>query len=123
MRFLLLFEQALVRNLACCAASTLSYRKPGHWRDAVSGFSQRIEGLAQSKSERAHDARRSHRDTGSDAVFIPRAGFEHFFEKTLACDFYCFLNRSILLVGRNGNGSLEVGGLSVEFIQWRFEIR
>lgn len=46
-----------------------------------------------------------------------------FLAKKLACDFYCFLNRSILLVGRNGNGSLEVGGLSVEFIQWRFEIR
>jgi hypothetical protein len=38
-------------------------------------------------------------------------------------DFYCFLDGSILLVGRSGNGSLEVGGLSVEFIQWRFEIR
>jgi len=37
--------------------------------------------------------------------------------------FYCFLNGSILVMGRNGNGSLEVGGLSVEFIQWRFEIR
>jgi hypothetical protein len=41
----------------------------------------------------------------------------------LVRDFYCFLNGSILLVGRSGNGSLEVGGLSVEFIQWRFEIR
>lgn len=43
--------------------------------------------------------------------------------KRVVRDFYCFLNGSILLVGRSGNGSLEVGGLSVEFIQWRFEIR
>ena len=37
--------------------------------------------------------------------------------------FYCFPKGSILQMTRNGNGSLEVGGLSVEFIQWRFEIR
>ena len=54
---------------------------------------------------------------------FPRLLLGIFWQRSWARDFYCFLNRSILLVGRNGNGSLEVGGLSVEFIQWRFEIR
>src|SRR5262249_4964542 len=42
--------------------------------------------------------------------------------KNWVTNFYCFLTGSILQVSRTGNGSLEVGGLSVEFIQWRFEI-
>ena len=122
-RVVLLFEQAVVRHLACSLASTFGHRKSGHSRDAVSGLSQRIEGLAQPKPERAHDARSCYGDTGSDGFSVPRASFGHFGQKRWSAIFYCFLNGSILLVGRNGNGSLEVGGLSVEFIQWRFEIR
>jgi hypothetical protein len=120
---MLLFEEAVVRHLACSFASTFSHRKPSHRRDAISGFSQRIERLTQSKPEWAYDPRSCHGDTGSDAFSVPRVSFGHFGQKRWSAIFYCFLNGSILLVGRNGNGSLEVGGLSVEFIQWRFEIR
>ena len=39
-------------------------------------------------------------------------------------DFYCFLTGSILQVtAKRETEARKVGGLSVEFIQWRFEIR
>src|SRR4030095_14570699 len=98
-RHVLLFEQALVWHLARSLAATFGHRKPCHSRNTVSGFPQRIEGLAQPNPERAHDARSCYCDTGSDAFSVPRASFGHFGQKRWSAIFYCFLNGSILLVG------------------------
>src|SRR5918996_1825845 len=86
-RIVLLFEQAPVRYLACSLASTFGHRKPGNLRDAISGCSQRIEGFAQSKPERAHDTRCRHRDTWSAAFSISNIGFGHFFGKEVSLRF------------------------------------
>ena len=92
MRLLLVFEQAVVRHLACSLASTFSHRKTRHKRDAISGLSQRIEGLTQSEPEGAHDPRSCHGDTGSAAFSVSRASLEHFGQECWSAIFYCFLS-------------------------------
>jgi hypothetical protein len=80
-------EQALISHLPCGFASTFSHRKSAYSSDAIPRLSQRIERLAQSESQRAHDARSYHGDPGSDTFSVRNSRFSHFLGKKIDARF------------------------------------
>jgi hypothetical protein len=105
-------------------APALRDRKAHHRGHAIPCAAQGLERFGHPKSERANHTRCRNCHAGWIICGFSPVSLSHFLTPKIDLDFYCFLKRSTLKVtARTGNGSPEVGGLSVEFIQWRFEIR
>src|SRR5262245_48736150 len=115
--FILPGKQAIIRHLTSNLTSALRDRKPRNRGHAISRLAERVDCLGQSNSQWADHAC-SHNGDASTHLFCIRAAWvRHGLNQKLDGDFYCFLRGSILQVSPNENGSPEVGGLSVEFIQ------
>jgi len=109
--------QAIVGDLTSGFTPALLDRKPDDWAHAISRVAQRLQRFGQPKTQRADHPCGHNCHARSDLFAVRAAWFTHDWTDELLRDFYCFPIRTILQVSRNGNGSPEVGGLSVEFIQ------
>ena len=113
-------EEALIVQLAGGLAAGLADGKAGHWGDAVS---RKFNGLSRFRQTDAQGADHSHGYDGHPFGALLLVAKCHLSVKLWGAA----IPVAFLFEGpykwRNGIGSLEVGGLSVEFIQRRFEIR
>jgi hypothetical protein len=114
-------EKPLIRDLAGGFTPGPVDVEAGYGRDAIPAVAERTERFGQSKAKGADDPNRDNRDSSTCYGLAVKYHPLHPF----SCTRFLLLSQP----KHFSNGpkpktkSLEVGGLSVEFIQRRFEIR
>jgi hypothetical protein len=114
-------KEALIGNLPCSLTSTLIDSELGNWRNTIPRRAQRFDRLVESEAERANNPR-GH-DSNARFFYVQNVTCRNFhgLTRSISC---CFLKTKHFTKEPKGeNSSSVVGGLSVEFIQRRFEIR
>src|SRR4029077_6501634 len=109
-------EEPLIGNLTSGFASALSDRESRDGADTIPRLAERIECFGQPKSQRADHACSHNCDTSG--LFLVRRGWlSHVLKRRIAPQFLLHSYWKHFTDDPDGNGSPEVGGLSVEFIQ------
>src|ERR1700730_11585836 len=116
-RLTLARQEIVVGNLASGFTSALRDRESRDGAHTISRLAQRIEWFGQPKSQRADHARGHHCDTGIRLFLVYAAWLSHLLKRRIAPQFLLHSYSKHFTDDPDGNGSPEVGGLSVEFIQ------